>query len=415
MSLETVDGCAFRFVKDPETPDHIRVYVEQSPQLEQLVRRPNAFGLITTAAHVPPFLDFSRSGKPRTLEDARNRAHAWARRLTPQAEGPVSQDGPARPPVLDALRLSAALAEQVKGQDDALEAISDEVIRHLAKTAPRRPLSMLLTGPTGVGKTQAIQTLAKVLSTQLEHTLPTIRINMSEFRESYRVSQLLGSPPGYVGYGDTAPLARLLLRHRRCLIHFDEIEKAHPDLFIVLMNAMDCGQLALPAPVDDQTELDCRSALFCFTSNLGAESLHQELSRLEALGDPAATDNVCREHLRKGGMPAELIGRVTRFIPFAPLEASTRTEIIYLVICNVAKEYNLLIAFIAPKVLSFLLAACTAQGFGVRTDAYTIDRILGPIFVAALPDLPDNRVALDFQDGAIRLYNPTEPLKGVWK
>ena len=145
-------------------------------------------------------------------------------------------------PTIDEESLFNALTTKVRGQDDTLRILSRRVVRHISKENPTRPLTMFAIGPSGVGKTQSAQSLAQILSDIGGGHFGYLRIDCSEYSERHRVSQLLGAPPGYVGYGDSAPLADILTNSPRCVILFDEIEKAHPDFLRTLMNAMDAGR-----------------------------------------------------------------------------------------------------------------------------------------------------------------------------
>jgi len=334
------------------------------------------------------------------------------------------------PPQAMEERLFDALQARIRGQDAVLSALSQRVARHLARTAPRRPLTFFALGPTGVGKTRTALSLSELLSSRMlaassgppsatATTLSSIssgygflRLDMSEYQERHRVSQLLGAPQGYVGYGDGAQLADALATNERTVVLFDEIEKAHPDIWRALMNAMDAGRLSRPAPGrGGSRDIDCRQAIFFFTSNLDngveaelrkREEEHQQSPLSGALsqqpmvplpedcppGDKGGhwqhfVDEVCRRQMRAVGMVPELIGRISCFLAYRPLNERARAEILTLAITSIAAEYGLIIEYIEPSVISYLLRLSSGNEWGARPDEYLADEQLGAIFAAA--------------------------------
>ncbi|MDQ3181832.1 MAG: AAA family ATPase [Acidobacteriota bacterium] len=161
--------------------------------------------------------------------------------------------------------------------------LSSRVSRHLARSNPRRPTTVFAVGPTGVGKTQTAETLARSLSRLMPNrqNFHFLRLDMSEYQERHRVSQLLGAPQGYIGYGEGAQLLDALAMYPRCVVLFDEIEKAHPDILRTLMNAMDAGRISSPHQNNGNRQIDCRKAIFCFTSNLESSGILQELKAVK--------------------------------------------------------------------------------------------------------------------------------------
>ncbi|AWB08192.1 hypothetical protein A6A40_24515 (plasmid) [Azospirillum humicireducens] len=402
MSTEDFASCRFRYVHDPETNGRIRIYLEEAPFHAAMMQEPAAYGLERAGSH-PPFLAFGAAAKPDNIADARRRAQAWA-----EAHGrPVQEQAPRAasvPPnsrtdmavdldeikrlrrpraAVDAATLYDEIRDRVRGQDDAVAAMADEVARHVAKIQPRRPLSLFMVGPTGVGKTLSARCLADALSRQCGSDYGWLRIDMCEYQESYRISQLLGSPQGYVGHGDGAQLTDALRRNPRTVVLFDEIEKAHPSIFKTLMNAMDAGRLSTPASHDGDWEIDCRQAIFCFTSNLGAAGILEDLRRQNGAGDPQAIDGICRNRLRSGQLPSELIGRITRFLPFQAIGEDVRAAVIALSIRDLGSEYDLDVVRIEPEAIALVLAEAQDNVFGARPDEYLVDRLLGLAFAAA--------------------------------
>ena len=170
------------------------------------------------------------------------------------------------------LRMEDELAQNVVGQEDAVKAVSDAVRRARAGVAdPNRPLgSFLFLGPTGVGKTELAKALAQFLFDD-KHAI--IRIDMSEYGEKHSVARLIGAPPGYVGYESGGQLTEAIRRRPYSVILFDEVEKAHPDVFDVLLQVLDEGRLT-----DGQGRtVDFRNTILILTSNLGAGGTQEQI------------------------------------------------------------------------------------------------------------------------------------------
>lgn len=287
---------------------------------------------------------------------------------------------------IDEDRILAALTESVKGQDDAMKVLSSALSRHVARKEPRRPLTLFAVGPTGVGKTKTGLCVTTILNHLSENgaNYEFLRLDMCEYREAHRVSQLLGSPQGYVGYGEGAQLTDALSRNPRTVVLFDEIEKAHPDILKVLMNAMDAGRLSSPSRGNGASrEVDCRKSIFFFSSNLETESIHRSLEQRSAYADPEVVDEICRTHLKVAGIPPELIGRIGHFLAFRPLSAKSKAEIVAMEIRDAAREYGLDLNTVDPDVVVEVIQASKAHCFGARAYDYQIHRMLGKVFAQA--------------------------------
>ena len=161
------------------------------------------------------------------------------------------------PLILDSADLRRAIEAEVIGQSEAVDGLARAVVVHLARRSPVRPLTMMFLGPSGTGKTLAAQTLANVLEARVGAEVRFARVDMAEYQERHSVSKLLGAPPGYVGFGERTPLIDSLSRSARVVVLFDEIEKAHPDVFTALMNLMDSGRVT----TSDGETLDARGAV----------------------------------------------------------------------------------------------------------------------------------------------------------
>ncbi len=279
---------------------------------------------------------------------------------------------------IDVTALAESMKTHVIGQDDAISVLAGMVARHVTRVEPRRPASVFLVGPTGVGKTKAAKALAECLE-ELDAPHAFLRLDMCEYQEKHRVSQLLGAPQGYVGYAEGAQLLLHLATHPNSLVLFDEIEKAHPDVFRTLMNAMDSGRLSSPNAIEGSHEIDCRQAIFVFTSNIAAREL---LAAVDMAGDPKKADALCRKHLTRHGVPPELVGRIGAFSVFHPLSDEHRARIMVQAINVVAREYGVEVEWVDPEVVIKLLRE-TNGDFGVRPDEQTVDRVFGTLFADA--------------------------------
>lgn len=220
------------------------------------------------------------------------------------------------------LHIEKQLEKRVVGQDLAINAISDAIRRSRSGLGdPGRPIgAFLFMGPTGVGKTELAKALAEQLFNQ-EDAL--IRIDMSEYMEKHSVSKLIGSPPGYVGYDEGGQLTEALRRRPYCVVLFDEIEKAHHDVFNILLQIFDDGRIT-----DSKGRVvNCKNALFIMTSNLGSDQLlakmersHEVLSKETIL---ALLDPVIKQHFRP-----EFINRLDEILPFLPLRKEDMQKIV---------------------------------------------------------------------------------------
>jgi ATP-dependent Clp protease ATP-binding subunit ClpB len=227
------------------------------------------------------------------------------------------------------LHLEDTLHKRVIGQDDAVTSVSEAIIRSRAGVKdPRRPVgSFMLLGPTGVGKTELAKTLAETLFDS-EHAL--IRIDMSEYMEKHSVSRLVGAPPGYVGYDEGGQLTEAVRRKPYAVVLFDEIEKAHPDVFNILLQVLDDGRIT-----DSQGRtVDFKNTIIILTSNIGSKFLLDN-----------AEDGVISEMVRSQVLDAlqktfrpEFLNRLDETILFKPLTLQEITRIVDLLIADVNKR-----------------------------------------------------------------------------
>ena len=230
------------------------------------------------------------------------------------------------------LHLPEELHRRVIGQDEAVEAVSEAVIRARAGLKDlNRPIgSFIFMGPTGVGKTE----LAKALSVALfDSEKNMVRIDMSEYMEKYSVSRLIGAPPGYVGYDEGGQLTEAVRRHPYSVILFDEIEKAHPDVFNILLQLLDDGRLT-----DNQGRtVDFKNTIVIMTSNIGSSYLTENIHQ-DATIDADVKERVIEE-LKKNFRP-EFINRIDDIVVFSPLTESQIFKIIDLSMDALAKRLS---------------------------------------------------------------------------
>ncbi|MCB1606193.1 MAG: ATP-dependent Clp protease ATP-binding subunit [Xanthomonadales bacterium] len=286
---------------------------------------------------------------------------------------------------VDAAKLERQLAQKVRGQEHATRQLARTVARQLARLQPARPAVLFAVGPSGVGKTRSAEVLAEALS-NLDDSPATyryLRLDMNEYQEAHRVSQLLGAPQGYVGYGDGSQLLDTLAAEPRTIVLFDEIEKAHPSILRVLMNAMDQGRLSSPGGNGGTREVDCRSAIFIFTSNLRAEEILANIDRLSGRGNSVIEDEVCRRNLLAAQIPAEIVGRIGRFLVFHGLDAEARARIVADCIVATAAEYGLSLQRVSPFAVVEVMKKACGRSFGARPERYSIDELYGAVFAAA--------------------------------
>jgi ATP-dependent Clp protease ATP-binding subunit ClpA len=270
------------------------------------------------------------------------------------------------------------LKTRVYGQDGALGEVARKVSNHVGRSQPQRPATLFALGPTGVGKTRTAQALAESLGSLTGGRWSNlIRLNMNEYSERHRVSQLLGAPPSYIGYGDGTQLVDRLVAQPESVVLFDEIEKAHPDILLTLMSAMDAGELSSAAPAARGRAIDCRRAVFFFTSNIDVTDAITELD--SAVSPAESVASICRRHLAASAIRPELVGRIRGFLVFRPLSDRARAEIATSAVVRVAAEYGLTVVRVAPAVVSGVVGR-PYDRLGARPDEYYIDDVLGSVF-----------------------------------
>ena len=219
------------------------------------------------------------------------------------------------------LRLPDTLHQRVIGQEEAVQKVSDAILRSRAGIAnPNRPIgSFLFLGPTGVGKTELAKALAQAL---FDDEKNMVRIDMTEYMEKFSVSRLIGAPPGYVGYEEGGQLTEAVRRHPYSVVLFDEVEKAHPDVFNILLQVLDDGRIT-----DSQGRtVDFKNTVIILTSNLGSDLILEDLEKSRANGSNELSDEARNaiDQLLKRQFRPEFLNRLDDIVYYKSL---TKTEI----------------------------------------------------------------------------------------
>jgi ATP-dependent Clp protease ATP-binding subunit ClpB len=268
------------------------------------------------------------------------------------------------------VEMEQRLRERVIGQDAALTVVANAIRRSRAGLSdPRRPIgSFIFLGPTGVGKTETARALAEFM---FDDEQAMIRIDMSEYMEKHAVSRLIGAPPGYVGYDEGGQLTEAVRRRPYAVILFDEIEKAHPDVFNILLQVMDDGRLT---DAKGRT-VDFKNTVLIMTSNLGASMLITDALKSEHDFDMARESvmRVLREHFRP-----EFLNRVDDIVIFRPLGVAQMAKILELRIAEVSKllEERQISLELTEPARQLILAAGSDAAYGARPLKRALQRMI---------------------------------------
>ena len=258
------------------------------------------------------------------------------------------------------LHLDDELHRRVIGQNDGVTKVTEAIIRSKAGIKdPSKPIgSFLFLGPTGVGKTELAKSLAECL---FDNEASMVRIDMSEYMEKYSVSRLIGAPPGYVGYEEGGQLTEAVRRKPYSVVLFDEIEKAHPDVFNVLLQVLDDGRIT-----DSQGRtVDFKNTILIMTSNLGAEYL------LEGIGEDGTvspeSENMVMEQL-KGSFRPEFLNRLDEIVMFKPLTKDNISGIIDLLLADINRriEDKEILLSITDKARDYITEQAYDPVYGAR-------------------------------------------------
>ena len=257
------------------------------------------------------------------------------------------------------LHLEDILHQRVVGQDEAVRLVSEAILRSRAGIAdPDKPIgSFLFLGPTGVGKTELAKTLAEAL---FDSEKNLVRIDMSEYMEKFSVSRLIGAPPGYVGYEEGGQLTEAVRRHPYSVVLFDEVEKAHPDVFNILLQVLDDGRIT-----DSQGRtVDFKNTILILTSNLGSQYLLEGINDQGEISDEA---KVQVDQLLKRSFRPEFLNRLDEIVCYKPLTKENITAIVDLLIGGLNRR-------LADKQLRVVLTP--------EAKTYVIDNGYDPLYGA---------------------------------
>lgn len=263
------------------------------------------------------------------------------------------------------LNLETELHKRVVGQDDAITAVADAIRRSRAGLQdPRRPIgSFIFLGSTGVGKTELAKALAEFL---FDNENNMIRIDMSEYQERHAVSRLIGAPPGYVGYEESGQLTEAVRRKPYSVVLLDEIEKAHPDVFNILLQVLDDGRLT-----DNKGRLvDFKNTIIIMTSNIGAGIIQEKLSDINNEPSERLFDTMKQELMNalKQYMRPEFLNRIDDIIVFRPLTEKQIQEVVVMqfnIIKNMLKHNDIDIEM-TPDAVDYIAKISYDPLFGAR-------------------------------------------------
>jgi len=302
------------------------------------------------------------------------------------------------------LHLEEELHKRVVGQEQAIHAVADAVRRSRAGLQdPKRPIgSFIFLGTTGVGKTELAKALAEILFD--DETMLT-RIDMSEYQEKFSATRLIGAPPGYVGYDEGGQLTEAIRRKPYSVVLFDEIEKAHPDVFNVLLQVLDDGRLT-----DNKGRLvNFKNTIIIMTSNLGSDLIRERLSDVPAGGEQAAIDET-RElvlGLLKKTIRPEFLNRIDETIVFTPLGRSEIDEIVRIQLDSTARllQVNGIELRYTPAAVEWIGKEGYDPEFGARPVRRVIQHVvLNELSKSILSGAVDRSsvITLDVEDGQLR-------------
>ena len=296
------------------------------------------------------------------------------------------------------LHLEDILHQRVVGQDEAVRLVSEAILRSRAGIAdPNKPIgSFLFLGPTGVGKTELAKTLAEAL---FDSEKNLVRIDMSEYMEKFSVSRLIGAPPGYVGYEEGGQLTEAVRRKPSSVILFDEVEKAHPDVFNILLQVLDDGRIT-----DSQGRtVDFKNTIIILTSNLGSQYL---LDGIDENGEISqqARDQV-NELLKRSFRP-EFLNRLDEIVFYKPLTKDNVTHIIDLMAADINRrlEDKQLTVELTPAAKDYIIESAYDPIYGARPLRrflqHTVETLVSKKIIADQVE-PGSRITVDCRDGEL--------------
>ena len=296
------------------------------------------------------------------------------------------------------LHLPEILHKRVIGQNEAVEKVSDAIIRSRAGIGdPKRPIgSFMFLGPTGVGKTELAKSLAEALFDD-EHNM--IRIDMSEYMEKYSVSRLIGAPPGYVGYEEGGQLTEAVRRKPYSVVLFDEIEKAHPDVFNVLLQVLDDGRIT-----DSQGRtVDFKNTIIIMTSNLGSEFI---LDGIQDNGEISEKAKEEVEKLLKTSFRPEFLNRLDEIVIYKPLQKNQVSKILDLLIIDLEKrlEDKHIKLELTENAKNYLIDNGYDEVYGARPLKRFVQKKLETLIakeIIAQKILPNSKITVECKDNEL--------------
>ena len=296
------------------------------------------------------------------------------------------------------LHLEDILHQRVVGQDEAVRLVSEAILRSRAGIAdPSKPIgSFLFLGPTGVGKTELAKTLAEAL---FDSEKNLVRIDMSEYMEKFSVSRLIGAPPGYVGYEEGGQLTEAVRRKPSSVILFDEVEKAHPDVFNILLQVLDDGRIT-----DSQGRtVDFKNTIIILTSNLGSQFL------LDGIGSDGEISQEARNQvseLLKRSFRPEFLNRLDEIVFYKPLTKDNVTHIIDLLVADLNRRLadQQLTVELTADAKSHIIDAAYDPIYGARPLRrylqHTVETLIGRKIIADQVE-PGAHLSVDVRDGQL--------------
>jgi ATP-dependent Clp protease ATP-binding subunit ClpB len=305
------------------------------------------------------------------------------------------------------LHLEDELHDRVVGQDEAISAIADAVRRSRAGlNDPRRPIgSFIFLGTTGVGKTELAKALADYL---FDDENMMTRIDMSEYQEKHSVSRLVGAPPGYVGYDEGGQLTEAVRRKPYSVVLFDEIEKAHPDVFNILLQVLDDGRLT-----DNKGRMvNFKNTIIIMTSNMGSQLIRDNFEKITPENKEQIVETTKKQVLEmlKQNIRPEFLNRIDETIMFTPLSEHEIEEIVGLQVRSIQKmlQENGITMEVTPSALHFLAEEGYDPEFGARPVKRVIHRLvlnrLSKDILAQNVD-KDKPIIIDVKNGELLFTN----------